>query len=187
MTRYAPSRHYLHAGLAALACASFSAWCGLTWAVAFVPAALFVASAAALGWLALRPAIEIHETHLAVGSRLTPWPDIRRLDSTGWLSPLVLRLTLFDDQRLWLVYPGDPGPAGQLLRQLRQMARHALIDGIPHRRFWGEALPPGAEHRPLPSPRYRLLRPEDETDVERLYQRLKTVGHLDAKSSPDDE
>ena len=28
-----------------------------------------------------------------------------------------------------------------------------------------------------------ILRPEDEAEVERLYQRLKTVGNLDQKNS----
>jgi hypothetical protein len=39
----------------------------------------------------------------------------------------------------------------------------------------------------MPSPRYPLLRPEDEAEVERLYQRLKAVGHLDPKNSPDEK
>jgi hypothetical protein len=41
----------------------------------------------------------------------------------------------------------------------------------------------GLDRRQLPSPRYQLLRPEDEAEVERLFQRLKTVGHLDPKAS----
>lgn len=187
MTRYLPSGHYLCAGLAALLCAAFSAWCGLSWPLAFVPAALFLATAAALAYLTLRPPIEVHETHLAVGKHLIPWPDIRRLDHTGWLSPLVIRLTLFDDRRMVVMYAGDPDSASRLLRQCRRLARYALIDGIPYRRFWGDALPPGAEPKALPSPRCRLLRPEDEAEVERLYQRLKAVGHFDQKSSADEE
>jgi len=43
-------------------------------------------------------------------------------------------------------------------------------------------LPPGVERRQLASPRYQLLRPDDEAEVERLFQRLKTVGHLDKSS-----
>jgi hypothetical protein len=56
-----------------------------------------------------------------------------------------------------------------------------LIDGIPYKQFWGEVLP-SVERRQLPSPKYQLLRPDDEAEVERLFQRLKTVGHLDPKS-----
>jgi hypothetical protein len=32
-----------------------------------------------------------------------------------------------------------------------------------------------------------VLRPEDEMEIERLYQRLKTVGHLDPKSGGDEK
>ena len=41
--------------------------------------------------------------------------------------------------------------------------------------------------RKQPAPRYRVLRPEDEAEVERLYQRLKTVGNLDQKNSTDEK
>jgi len=187
MTRYVASRRFIHAGLLASGGAIFSGWCGLTWAWAWIPAGLFLVTAGALVWLARRPVIGVHETHLAVGRLLIPWPDIRRLDSTGWLSPLVLHLTLFDDRRLLLVYPGDPDSAGRLLRQLRRSASSALIDGTPHRRFWSQASHPGGERQPRSSPRQRVLRPEDEAEVERLYQKLKAVGHLDQRSSPDDE
>lgn len=187
MTRYVPSRHFLHAGLAALVFTAFSGWCGLSWPPALIPAALFLASAILLGFLALRPAIEVHESHLAIGKRVIPWADIRRLDRTGWISPLVVHVTLFDNRRRLVIYPGDPDSANSLLRHMRRSARGALIDGIPYRQFWGESLAQGAEARQAPSPRYRLLRPEDEAEVERLYQRLKTVGHLDPKNSTDDK
>jgi hypothetical protein len=186
MTRYVPSRHFLHAALAALAGAALSAAVGVIWPLAWVPAVLFVGSAGVLGWLAFRPPIEIHETHLSVGGRLIPWSDIRRLDTTGWLSPLVLRLALFDDRIVRVIYPGDPDSAGRLLREMRRLARHALIDGVPYHRFWGEAAV-GPPRKPPASLRQPVLRPEDEAEVERLYQRLKAVGHLDSKSSPDDE
>jgi hypothetical protein len=65
------------------------------------------------------------------------------------------------------------------MRHLRRMSREALIDGIPYRQFWGEAISTPQQERRLPSPKYQLLLPQDEMDVERLYQRLKTVGHLD--------
>jgi hypothetical protein len=59
------------------------------------------------------------------------------------------------------------------------MCRQALIDGIPYRQFWGDAIPGASDRKPLASPKYQLLLPQDEADVERLYQRLKSVGHLD--------
>jgi hypothetical protein len=187
VTRYSPSRHYLHAGLAALGFGVFSAWCGWTWTPAYLAATLFLVSAGLLLYLALRPPIEIHDTHLRIGRRNVRWGDIRRLDRTGWLSPLIVHVTLFDNHRLLLVYPGDLDSANSLLRHLRRHAREALIDGIPHRQFWGEALQAAPERPQLPAPRVRLLRPEDEAEVERLYQRLKTVRHLDPDNSPDEK
>lgn len=187
MTRYVPARHYLSFGITALALAAFSGWLGFQWAFAFIAAVLFVISSALLLIMAFRPAIEIHEDHLAIGKRRVLWMDIRRLDRTGWISPLIVKMTLFDDSRLLLIYPGDLECCNSLLRNLRRLSRDALIDGVPYRQYWGEALNPGPDRRQLPSPRYRLLRPEDEVEVEKLYQRLKTVGHLDQKNTSDEK
>jgi hypothetical protein len=118
---------------------------------------------------------------------MIPWMDIRRVDRTGWISPLILRITLFDDSRLFMIYPGDLDTCNALLRQFRRLSRDALIDGIPYRQYWGEVLADSAEKPAAMSPRYRILRPEDEAEVERLYQRLKTVGNLDQKNSTDEK
>jgi hypothetical protein len=177
--------------------AGFCAWRGwasapkslATYALAYVPVILFVLTAALLFVMAARPAIEVHEGYLTIGRRIIPWMDIRRLDRTGWVSPLIVRITLFDDSRFILVYPGDLDSCNSLLRHLRRLSRDALIDGIPYRQYWGEVLSPGAgAARKEPTiPRYRVLRPEDEAEVERLYQRLKTVGNLDQKNSTDEK
>src|ERR1700719_2669274 len=154
MTRYLPARHYRWFGSSAIVLAGLSGWLGTQRHLAF------------------RPAIEIHEGYVSIGSRIIPWMDIRRLDrTTGWISPLIVRITLFDDSRLMLVYPGDLDSCNSLLRHLRRLSRDALIDGIPYRQYWGEALAPGNERKQVPLPRYRILRPEDEAEVERLYQR----------------
>jgi len=190
MTRYLPARHYLWFGITAMAAAGFSLWRGLvSWPMAYVPAALFVLIASILFVMAFRPAIEIHDGYLTVGRRIVPWMDIRRLDRTGWISPLIVRVTLFDDSRMLLVYPGDLDSCNSLLRHLRRLSRDALIDGIPYRQYWGEVLSPGNDRKQQqnPAPRYRILRPEDEAEVERLYQRLKTVGNLDQKNSTDEK
>jgi hypothetical protein len=34
-----------------------------------------------------------------------------------------------------------------------------------------------------PPPRYPLLRPEDEDEVEKMFQKLKSVGRIDGRSS----
>ncbi len=188
MTRYLPARHYLSFGIVALILAAFSAWLGMDWTPAFVPSVLFFLSSILLLIMAFRPGIEIHEGYLAIGKRVIPWMDIRRLDRTGWVSPLMVRITLFDDSRLLLIYAGDLDSCNSLLRHLRRLSRDALIDGIPYRQYWGEVLAPGGDRKQLPPPpRYRILRAEDEAEVERLYQRLKAVGNLDQKNSTDEK
>jgi hypothetical protein len=188
MTRYLPSRHYLHAGIAAVAFSAFSIWCGLSWRPAYVPAGLFLLSAALLFFLGSRPPIEVHESHLAIGKRAIPWADIRRVDRTGWVSPLVLRIGLTDGTRISVIYPGDMDSSHSLLRHIRRCAREALIDGIPYRQFWGELLSNEAPAKGAPTPpSHHLLRPEDEAEVERLYLRLKTVGHLDPRNSNEEQ
>jgi len=189
MTRYLPARHYLGFGFSAAFLGAGVGWMAFNLHVplAYVPAALFLLSAIVLFLLALRPPIEIHEGYLSLGKRLIPWMDIRRLDRTGLLSPLILRITLFDDSRLLLIYPGDLDSCNSLLRHLRRLSRDALIDGVPYRQYWGEVLAPAGEHKQPPAPRYRILRAEDEAEVERLYQRLKTVGNLDQKNSTDEK
>jgi len=187
MTRYLPARYHLWFGVSAVGLAALSGWLalGLSYQLAYIPAGLFVLTAAFLFLMAFRPAIEVHEGYLAIGRRIVPWMDIRRLDRTGWICPLIIRVTLFDDSRLVLVYPGDLDSCNSLLRHLRRLSRDALIDGIPYRQYWGEVLASDSERKQVqsPAPRYRILRPEDEAEVERLYQRLKTVGNLDQKNS----
>ncbi len=85
-----------------------------------------------------------------------------------------------------LLYPGDLESANSLLRHVRRSAREALLDGVPYRQFWGEVLTAVPERKQLSSPRQPLLLPEDEAEVERMFQRLKSVGHLDSKSSVDE-
>ena len=187
MTRYAPARHYLWYGLASLALAGGAGWFAFNFGpVSYVASGIFVITSALLLVMAFRPAIEVHEGYLSIGKKIIPWMDIRRLDRTGWVSPLIVRVTLYDDSRLLIVYPGDLEDCNNLLRHLRRLSRDALIDGIPYRQYWGEVLAPG-DDRKHAAPRYRILRPEDEAEVERLYQRLKTVGNLDQKNSSDEK
>jgi hypothetical protein len=184
MTRYSPARHYVWFGITAVVLAVMAGRLGWDWAPAFIPAGLFLLTAAGLLAMALRPVIGVNDAYLSIGKRNIPWIDIRRLDRTGWISPLILHLTLYDDTRILLIYPGDLDSCNSLLRHLRRLATDALIDGIPYRQYWGELLSPGPERKQVqPPPRYKVLRPEDEAEVERLYQRLKTVGNLDQKST----
>ncbi len=163
----------------ALGGALLSSWTALRWAPAWIAAGLFAVSAVAILVLTLRPAIEIRETHLSIGRQAIPWSEIRRIDQTGWNAPLAVHVTLADESRILLVHAGDLDSCTSLLRHLRRYSREALLDGIPYRQFWGEA--PAAKQ--LPPLRYPLLRPEDEEEVERLFQRLKSVGRLDQRGS----
>ena len=186
--RYAPSRQYLTAGLIAAALAFVSALFATEWLIALIGAVLFFLTAAMVLVMAFRPTIEVQEHYLVVGRRAIPWIDVRRVDRTGWISPLAVYLTLVNDEKMLLLYPGDLDSANGLLRHIRRNAREAYIDGIPWLQFWGEALPPATvERRQTTPPRQQLLRAEDEAEVERLLQVLKTVGHLDSRRPSDEK
>lgn len=186
--RFPPSRQYLIAGLVAAALAVVSAIFATEWAIAMVGSILFLLSAAAVMLLAFRPVIEVQEQYLIVGRRAVPWTEIRKVDRTGWISPLAVYLTLASEERVLLIYPGDLDAANSLLRHIRRNAREALIDGIPWQQFWGETLPNPVEQKAAaPAAKYQLLRSEDEAEVERLFQVLKTVGHLDSRQSSDEK
>ena len=125
------------------------------------------------------------EKLLKVGGREIAWSEIERVDTTGWVQPLILSITLETEEKVWLVVPGDLESNHRLLGLLHRFAVAALLDGIPHREFWGERVQSEngrkSEAAKMDSPKYPLLSPEDEAEVERLYQRLKAVGHLDSR------
>ena len=149
-------------------------------------AGIFFATAGVLLYLATRPTVEIYDSHVKIGRSAIPWKQIRRLDRSANL-PLTIRLTLADKSKVLVVFPGDPNSSSGLLRSLRRHSREALIDGVPYRQFWGEATSAAAARRQLAAPRPPLMLPDDEAEVERLFQRLKTVGHLDQKASSEDK
>jgi len=179
MIRFTPARTYLTVAAVALGLAAFSAWCAYSWLPAAIPAVLFVASAIFVLWLGLRPAIEVTDTTLKAGKRVISWTDVRRVDQTGWVSPMVADLTLADNSRLRLIYPGETESSNRLLRMIQQRATLALINGVPHRQLFGESPRQKAAAAPQPAPKFRLLTDEDEAEVERLYQKLRTAGSLD--------
>jgi len=96
-------------------------------------------------------------------------------------------LTLSDKSHILVIYPADQNSASGLLQDLRRYSREALIDGVPYRQFWGEATPVAAAKKQLPAPRTPLLLPDDEAEVERMFQRLKSMGHLEEKTSSEDK
>lgn len=183
LARYTPSRRFLSATLFAFGGTLFSAWMDLSWYPSWIAAGLFLISTAALAIVTIRPAIEIHETHLAIGRRLIPWKEIRAVDQTRWNSPLAMYLTLAGGQRILLLYPGDLDASNSLRRHLQRSSRRATLDGVPYRHFWGEPSVPEAKAQDVSPVRYPVLRPEDEEEVERMFQRLKSVGRIDSRRS----
>ncbi len=175
--RFAPARSYLTAAAVAFGLAAFSGWIALRWIPAGVPAALLLLSAGAVLWLALRPAIYISDAGLSVESTAIRWSEVRRVDQTGWVSPLVVYLTLCGGARLRLIYPGETEESNRLLRMIQQRSIGALINGVPYRQIFGDPKP--AQPVAQPKPKFRLLTEEDEAEVERLYHRLRTAGRID--------
>lgn len=186
VARYRPSRRYIFLAALAVCGTVFCACTGLRWPSTWIAAALFGLTSGALIALLCRPGIEIHETHLQLGRRVILWREIRRLDQTGWIAPLAVSLTLSNDRRVLLVYAGDLDSSTSLLRHLRRYSRQALLDGVPYGQAWGEIgkMPePGASSGQPPSvPHHPFLRPEDEQEIEKMFQRLKTAGRLDRGS-----
>ena len=186
VARYQVSNTFLWAGFAALALTGLFFWTSLVYPLAWIATGLFSICAVLVLYLALRPPIEIYDSHLQIGQTPIPWKHIRRLDRSSNV-PLIVRLTMSDKTRVLVVYPSDPQSSNSLLRQLRRYAREALIDGVPYRQFWGEPANAAPARRSTEAPRYPMLLPGDEAEVERMFQRLKAVGHLDQKTSPEDK
>ena len=191
VARYRPSRRYILFAALAVSGTAFCAWTGLRWPSTWIAAGLFALTSAALIALVSRPIIEIHETHLQLGRRVIFWREIQRLDQTGWVAPLAVNLTLANDRHVRLVYAGDLDSATSLLRHLRRYSRHALLDGVPYGQAWGEM---GKTPEPTPAPQQQqiptashhpFLSAEDEQEIEKMFQRLKSVGRLDSRGSDD--
>ncbi len=185
MNRYLPARQHRIAGFVALALAGFSFWCGTQWPFAFIPAALFVGSSAALFYLATRPAIEVNRSGIKIGPRSFRWRDVERIEPTAWASPLVLRIWLQDGRWIRLIYPGDTDAIESLLEQMERLTRRATVDDLAGAHHADEVISLSSPSEQFPSRRSKLLRAEDEAEVERLYQRLKTAGHLDKSPRED--
>ncbi len=175
--RFHPARTYYSLAAVALGLGAFSVWWARTWLLAAVPAALFFLTAGLLLWLATRPVIEVSGEGLRIGNEFIRWKDVRRVDQTGWIAPLVAYLTLSGKKRIRIVYPGETVHSNRLLRLIQQHSTQALINGVPWRQIFGDAAPRQAV-QPAPE-RPRILREEDEAEVERLYQKLRSAGRLD--------
>lgn len=179
MVRFSPSRVYSLSALAGVIIAVFSVWCALRWWPAWIPAGILLPALVSALWLALRPPLEVNSSHLVVGRRTIAWEDIRRVDQTNWVTPMVVFLTLREGPRLRVIYPGRADQCSLLLRLIQQRAVQALINGVPHRRIFGD--PPQSRPESSGPLRPRFLSDQDEADVERMLQILKSAGRLDGE------
>lgn len=190
---FVPSRVYARVGWATLAGSLLCVLAAFREPLALIPALGFAAAAAALFWLAARPPIRIGETQFNIGERAIAWREIREINRSRFVSPLVLRLRLTNSRQKVLVYPGEPEQVRLLLIELRRNSQLATFDGVTYRDYWTWCTlnaPQG--HNPLLEQPVRMFSAEDEADVEQLYQKLKTVGRLDARtpeasSGPDED
>lgn len=178
MSRFAPSRLYLTAAAVALGLTTFSAWFTMRWWPAGIATALFMCTSALILWLATRPVVEVREDALAIGKRAIPWKAIRRVDQTGWVAPLVLYLTLEGGERLQVLYPGDAESSNELLGLIQRKSSSALLNGIPWPRIFGEPEEERQEPMAEAAPKMKVLTDDDEAEVERLYQQLRTAGRF---------
>jgi hypothetical protein len=185
--RFPPSRQYLTIGITCALLAVVASLFASEWTIALVSAILFLITATVVLVLALRPAIEIRLEHLMIGRRPIAWNDIVRVDRTGWISPLAVYLTLASRERVLILYAGDLDTSNALLRQLRRNARLARIDGIEWAEFWGETPQHAAARDKAAAPKGQVLNESDEADVERLFQMLKTVGHMDTRQNGEEK
>src|SRR5882724_6782105 len=180
---FVPARLYARVGWATLAASMLCILSGFRAPLAFIPAFAFAGGAAALFWLAARPPIRIGETQFNVGERAIAWREVREINRSRFVSPLVLRLKLTNSRQKMLVYPGEPERVQRLLIELRRNSELATFDGVTYRDYWTwSTLNSPQGHNPLLDHPVRMFSSEDEADVERMYQKLKTVGHLDTRS-----
>ncbi len=182
---FRPSRQFARGAWAALVGAVVSVVCGFFAPLALLPAALSGATAALLFWLALRPVICVSASQLNLGKRAVGWQEIRAVDRV-FTFPLVLRIRLTNSRRVLLTFPGDPHAIARLANQIRSRSVLAVFDGIPYQDFhvWSNLSEDEAEQLGLEQPA-AMISADEEQEIEKLYQKLKTVGRLDRNSGED--
>lgn len=188
---FLPSRLYARVGWAALAGSLVCVLCGFRAPLAFIPGVLCAVTSAGLFWLAARPGIEIAENQFNIGERVIAWREVREVNRSRFLSPLVIHLKLTNSRRKVLIFPGEPERIERLMFQLRKNSQFATFDGVAYRDYWTWLSLSGGhgDTSTLDQP-VRMLSSDDEEEIERLYQKLKTVGRLDSRgtdSSQDSE
>lgn len=177
---FEPSRLCLRIGWAVLACCLLCGLAGWQYPIAFLPSGLFAIAAGSLFWMGSRPEVRVLPTQFNVGERAISWREVREINTT-LARPLVARINLTNCRHKLLVFPAASERAAQLMYQLRRHSYLATFDGVAYRDFWTwSTLHEKLRDRPVLQQPVRMLSAEDEDEVERLFQKLKTVGRLDA-------
>lgn len=178
---YQPSRLYARAAWIAVAGTAVCALCGVRAPLAFIPGGLCGITALVLFWLSARPPVRVAESQFNIGDRAIAWREVREINSSRFVSPLVLSIKLTNGRRKVLIYPGEPERIAHLIAQLRKNAYLATFDGVAYRDFWTWASLQGLPGEPPVSDQpVRMLSQDEEDEIERMYQTLKTVGRLDS-------
>lgn len=173
MTSYLPSRNYLYLGSVAIALSALCGYMAVYWPVSAVPSGLFFTTAALNFFLYFRPVIEIRPVSITIGKFEYLWSEVLRIERTGWISPLIFRLVLKDGRRLLVIYPGALTASRKLAEEMGKRLYSSRTD-------FPEVDPVSNDDGDQPSPPF--LNAEDAAEVERLFQRLKSVGHLEPGS-----
>ncbi|MDQ2841404.1 MAG: hypothetical protein M3Y72_10280 [Acidobacteriota bacterium] len=189
---FVPSRLYSRVGWAALAGMLISVLCGFRAPLAFIPGFLCALTAIVLFWLSARPPVRMGDTQFYIGERCIAWREVREVNSSRFLSPLILKIKLTNARHVMLIYPGEPERIEQLLFQLRKNSHMASFDGVAHRDYWTWISLNGSQpENPVLEQPVRMLSADDEDEIERLYQKLKAVGRLDSRiessNKPDED
>lgn len=185
---FLPSRLYARVGWAALAGSLVCVLCGFRAPLAFIPGVLCAMTSAGLFWLAARPAIHVSQEQFQIGDRVIAWREVREVNRSRFLSPLVIKLRLTNSRRKILIFPGEPDRIERLMFQLRKNSQLATFDGVAYRDYWTWlSLSAGQGDASTLDQPVRMLSSDDEEEVERLYQKLKSVGRLDGRASDSSE
>ena len=178
---FAPSRLYARMGWAALAGSVVCVLCGFRAPLAFIPGFLCAGTSTFLFWLTARPHIRVGEHQFNIGNRAIAWREVREINSSRFVSPLLLKIKLTNSRQKLLIFPGEPERIARLLFYLRKNSQMASFDGVAYQDYWTWSSMAGTgENAPLEHP-VRMVSADEEDEIERMYQKLKTVGHLDTR------
>ena len=169
IARYSPSRRYaLFAVIALLGAAGTglaasprgfgygAQYSGqLSWIVASV---LFAFTSGFTLLLALRPPIEICDTHIEIGHHRIFWAEVQRVDRVAvgkgqpWTAPLLLRMKLSGGQEILVFHPGDVQSCLSLMRHIYRHSARGDSRRSDVQRSFGEKRTPSFQFTSGPFP-----------------------------------